>query len=177
MKNRKILGTVKAALVAAIYAVLTSILWEFSSLAVQVRVSEALSVLPAFSGASVAGLFAGCLISNLLRGNFIDAVFGSLTTLIAAWLGRVIYKKARCKGRVYLMLLPSVIFNAITVPLILYYGYGMSSFAGFEGTWAVLGIYSLSVLIGQVISCYALGIPLYKILEKIDKKTHLISLE
>ena len=55
MKNRKILGTVKAALVAAIYAVLTSILWEFSSLAVQVRVSEALSVLPAFSGASGVG--------------------------------------------------------------------------------------------------------------------------
>ncbi|MBE6544151.1 MAG: QueT transporter family protein [Ruminococcaceae bacterium] len=177
MKNKKVLKTVQAAVIAAIYAVLTSLLWEFSSLAIQVRASEALSVLPCFTPSAVPGLFVGCLISNIIRGNFIDAIFGSLTTLVASVLGKLIYKKTKGKKAVYLMLVPSVVLNAIAIPFILYYGYGMSSFAGFEGVWTVLGIYSVSVFAGQMISCYGLGIPLYHMLCKIDERTNIISLK
>ena len=169
MKNKKVFFIVEASVIAAIYTVLTSVLWEFSSFAIQVRVSEALSVLPAFSAGAVPGLFVGCLISNLLRGNIIDAVFGSLTTLLSAYLGRIIHKKVSGKLGLYLMLMPSVVLNAVAVPLILYYGYGLSSFAGFEGTGAVLAAYAVSVLIGQSLSCYGLGIPLYYVLKRIYK--------
>ncbi len=177
MKNKRVLKLVQAAVIAAIYTVLTSVLWEFSSLAVQVRVSEALSVLPAFNSGAVPGLFVGCLLSNLFRGNIIDAIFGSLTTLVSAYLGRLIYKKVKGKSAVCLMLIPSVLLNALTVPFILYYGYGYSEFMGYDRVGIVLALYGVSVLIGQAISCYVLGVPLFKLLWRIDERTGMISMK
>lgn len=177
MKNKRVLKIVQSAVIAAIYVVLTSLLWEFSSFAIQVRASEALNVLPCFTSAAVPGIFVGCLISNLVRGNVIDGIFGSLTTLVAAILGRWIYKKVKGKKALYLMLLPSVVLNALTVPFILYYGYGMSDFLGFDSVWTVLGLYAVSVLAGQIISCYVLGIPLYHMIKRIDDRTNIISLK
>ena len=81
----------------------------------QVRISEALTILPAFTSAAIPGLFIGCLISNIVGGNGIyDIIFGSLATLIAAVLSFKMPKS-------YLVPLPPVIINAVVVGIILYY--------------------------------------------------------
>lgn len=49
----------EAAVIAAIYALLTIVLAPISYGAVQVRISEALTVLPFFTPAAVPGLFVG----------------------------------------------------------------------------------------------------------------------
>ena len=162
---------VKAAIIAALYALATFMLWEFSSLAIQVRVSEIMCILPAFTPAAIPGLTLGCAFANLMAGNVIDAVFGSLATLIAALLTYFIeryVKKPLLKT--VLIPLPAVLCNALAIPLILYYGYGMHSFLGATGALPVLGLYALSVGIGQAIVCYGGGVPLYRALEKISKK-------
>ena len=162
---------VKAAIIAALYAFTTFMLWEFSSLAIQVRVSEIMCILPAFTSSAIPGLAIGCAFANLMAGNVIDAVFGSLATLVAAMLtyliGRYIKKPLL---KTILLPLPAVMCNAIAVPLILYYGYGLSSFLGATSALPVLGLYALSVGIGQTIVCYGGGIPLYRALKKINEK-------
>ncbi len=164
MKN-KTFNITLSAIIAALYAALTVATWQFSSLAIQVRLSEALCILPIFTPAAIYGLAIGCALSNFIMGNVIDAVFGTLATLVAAILTRVLAKAL--KGRLFwLYPAPAVIANAIAVPLILYYGYGFTTFGSATGTWAVLSIYALSVFIGQTIVCYGVGLPLYFALKK-----------
>ena len=77
----------ESAVIAAIYALLTVIFAPISYGLLQVRISEALTVLPAYTPAAIPGLFAGCLIANIIGGNgLLDIIFGSLATLIAAFL-------------------------------------------------------------------------------------------
>ena len=70
MKNKKTLYLVQAAMIAALYVVLTLIANAFglASGAIQIRLSEMLSVLPFFTPAAIPGLFVGCLLSNFLTG-------------------------------------------------------------------------------------------------------------
>ena len=162
---------VQAAIIAALYALLTFMLWEFSSLAIQVRLSEIMCILPAFTAAAIPGLTFGCAFANLLAGNVIDAVFGSMATLIAALLTHLVAKYIKNKKlRLFLIPLPAVLCNAIAVPFILYYGYGMNSFLGANQALPVLALYALSVCIGQAIVCYGGGIPLYGALQKINSR-------
>ena len=160
---------VQAAIIAALYALTTFMLWEFSSLAIQVRFSEIMCILPAFTPAAIPGLTFGCAFANLIAGNVIDAVFGSLATLVAAILTYLIAKYIQNKKvALFLMPLPAVLCNAVAVPLILYYGYGLHSFLGHSAALPVLSLYALSVFIGQAIICYGGGIPLFKALTKIS---------
>ena len=82
--RRTLLFIARAAVIAALYAVLTMVLWSTSSGIIQFRLSEALCVLPAFTTAAIPGLTIGCALANLIAGHPLDAVFGSLATLIAA---------------------------------------------------------------------------------------------
>ncbi|MCH5184354.1 MAG: QueT transporter family protein [Oscillospiraceae bacterium] len=168
MKNTRTLRRLtEGAMIAAIYAVLTFLLWQFSSLQIQVRVSEALCILPLFTPSAVPGLTLGCLIANLLGGNNLwDMIFGSLATLLAA---TVTYCIGKWKGKwvKWIAPLPSVVFNALIIPFVLYFGYGFTSFGDIEGMWIVLGLDALSVAIGQIIACYGLGLPLYAMLKRI----------
>ncbi|MBQ0092899.1 MAG: QueT transporter family protein [Clostridiales bacterium] len=159
------------AMIAAGYAVLTLLLFQFSSREIQVRVSEALCVLPLLTPAAVPGLFFGCFLSNLLLGNPIDAVFGSLITLAAAIL-TLRARKLGDKVSAWVAPLPAVLLNAIAVPLILYFGYGIRAFGNADSAFSVLALQSLSVLIGQTIACYGLGLPLLFLLRKINSKYH-----
>ena len=96
MPNRRLLAVSQAAVIAALYVVLTfvSALMGLASGVIQVRLSEALTVLPAFTPAAIPGVFIGCLLSNLLGGaTMLDVVFGSLTTLAAALLTRKLRAK------------------------------------------------------------------------------------
>lgn len=167
MKNTGIRYISVAAVVAALYAALTFAFWQFSSMAIQVRVSEALCVLTAFTGAAVPGLFLGCLLANLLSGTVLDVIAGSLSTLLAAFIGRLLFKKVKTRAlKLILLPLPTVLINALVVPVILIYGYGVQASGALFG-YPVL---CLSVLLGQTIACYGLGIPLFLLLERIDRR-------
>lgn len=151
----------QAAMIAAIYIVLTFIANAFglANYAVQVRFSEALTVLPYFTPAAVPGLFIGCLLSNILTGCALpDIVFGSLATLLGA-LGTYALRRWKWCAPVC-----PILANTVIVPLILVYGYGLL----IEGMSLIqcLGFYCLTVGAGEVISCGILGMILLITLEK-----------
>lgn len=157
-KNRsKIQNLALGALTAALYVVLTLLasLLGLSSGIIQIRFSEALTVLPVFFPGAVWGLFAGCVISNILTGAAaFDVVFGSLATLVGAAFTRIIGKK-----HPYLASVPPIIANSVTVPLVLKYVYML------DGT---LWFFVLTVFLGEVISCGVLGTLLLKGIKKYD---------
>ena len=149
---------VQGAIIAAIYALLTIFLAPISSGLVQCRVSEAMCILPYFTFSAVPGLFIGCLLANLLTGMAAyDVVFGSLATLLAAYLTNAL----RNKVPKYLAPMPSVVVNALVV------GWLLTSIYGFEVSFWVAAGY---VAIGQAIACFALGLPLMSLLERFRGK-------
>lgn len=167
------------AVIAALYAALTMALWEISSAGVQFRLSEALCILPAFTPAAIPGLTIGCAVANIMGGTWVDVVFGSLATLLAAlctyFIGRTVRKDAS-DGNIFAMAfcpLPPVLFNAAIIPFVLYYGYGFTTTFGFEEKYSVLGMYALTVGAGEAAVCYVLGVPLMIALNKIRKKIRL----
>lgn len=143
--KKSILFLVRAAVIAALYVVLTwlSALVGLSSGAIQFRLSEALCVLPVFTAAAVPGLAVGCLLANLLTGAVVwDVIFGSLATLLGA-LGA--YALRRWK---YLAPIPTVAANVLIVPFVLRYAYSL------EGT---VPLFMLTVGIGEAVTCGGLG--------------------
>lgn len=143
----------RAALIAALYAGLILAV-NFTPLgalqygAVQFRVSEALTVLPALTGAAVPGLFVGCLVSNLFGMGVWDIVLGSLATLLAAWLSR------KLRRHPWLVPLPPIVVNAVIIGGMLYFLGATDS-----ALWASM----LSVGAGQTVVCYGLGMPLMRV--------------
>ena len=73
-----------SAVIAALYAALTLLLAPISYGPIQLRLSEAMTLLPMVLPQAVPGLFVGCLLANLYTGMLTDIVFGSLATLLAA---------------------------------------------------------------------------------------------
>ena len=141
-------------LIAAQYVVLTMLSFVFglASGAVQLRLSEALTILPCFTAAAVPGLFVGCIIANVISGcAWWDVVFGSLATLIGAVGTRLL------RHNTLLAAAAPVVSNTIIVPLVLMKVYGVEQ---------ALPLLMLSVGIGEVISCGVLGLCLHKILKK-----------
>jgi len=135
----------RAAAVAALYVALTVPLGELaSSYVINIRPAEALTMLPLLMAEAIPGLAVGCLIANLLSGAVPpDVVFGTLATLAAAVLTRLL-KKPLLGG------LPPVLLNAAVLPAVWVYAYGGSYLA-----------YALSVLATQTLWVYGLGLPLY----------------
>ena len=163
MKNKKTnksktLFLTQSALVAALYVALTwvSNLAGLASGAVQVRISEALCILPAFMPASIPGLFIGCFISNLSMGSHIvDVICGSLATLIGALV------TLKLKNR-FLAPIPAVISNTLIVPFVILYCYTAPE-ARNVSTYFLT---TAGVFAGEVISAYVFGLILYTALEK-----------
>ena len=119
LQSKKGLFTAQAAMIAAIYVVLTIVFAPFSYGQVQVRISEALTILPVFTPAAIPGLFIGCLLSNLLCGAAaLDIIFGSLATLIGA-LGSWMLRKNK-----WAVCLPPILANTIVIPWVLRFAYG-----------------------------------------------------
>lgn len=156
-KNKQKLVSISfAAIVAALYVVLTFLAAALglSSGAVQVRFSEALTVLPIFMPSAVPGLFAGCILANLLTGCAMwDVVFGSIATLLGA-VGTYLLRKHKI-----LATLPPIVANVIIVPIVLIKVYGLT-----DAYWYL----ALTVGIGEIISCGILGTLLRIALEKIN---------
>lgn len=185
MNNRSnhTLNITKAAVIAALYVIFTFIssLFGLSGGVIQLRLSEMLTILPAFTPCAIPGLFIGCVLSNLLTGCAPwDVVFGSLATLLGA-VGTYYLKKklfpvktafcgesatdhhpaesAGCSfaSRKWLLTLPPILANTIVVPFVLAYVYGA------EGT---IPFFMLTVGIGELLSCGVLGMLVYPLCAK-----------
>ncbi|MGI6007200.1 MAG: QueT transporter family protein [Ruminococcus sp.] len=153
MRDKKVVFITQAAMIAAIYVVVTVVFSAFSFGEVQVRISEALTVLPMFTPAAIPGLFIGCILGNTLGGAIVvDVVFGSIATLIGA-VGSYLLRKHK-----FLVPLPPIIMNILIVPFVLKYGYGVPLPIPF-----MMG----TVGIGEVLSCGVLGYALMFALEKV----------
>lgn len=156
--NKKVLFITQAAVIAALYVVLTYFIAAFNlaSGAIQCRISEALTILPVFTPAAIPGVFIGCLLSNILLGNaLLDIILGSLATLIGA-LGTWCLKKLWFAAPI-----PPIVANAFIVPFVLRYAYGVG-----DAYWYLV----LTVGAGEIISCYILGLVLYFALKPISHR-------
>lgn len=155
MKKSNVRYITQAAIIAAIYAALTLALAPISYGNIQVRVAEALTVLPAIFPSAIPGLFIGCILANTLGpgAGVLDIVFGSLATLLSAWASYKLRKYT------YLVPLPPVIINALVVGAVLHYAYNLP-----------LVLTMLQVGAGQLIACYAVGLPLLYFVRKIKDR-------
>lgn len=152
-RNAKVLFMAQAAMIAAIYVVLTIVFAPFSFKEIQVRISEALTILPVFTPAAIPGLFIGCLLSNILGGCIVpDIIFGSIATLIGA-AGTYLLRRQN----LYVALLPPIVSNMVLVPFVLRFGYQVP---------LPIPVLMLTVGLGEIISCGILGRILHNILAK-----------
>ncbi|MBQ1492131.1 MAG: QueT transporter family protein, partial [Blautia sp.] len=142
-KNSKSSFIARAAIIAALYVALTLIFAPISFKEIQVRISEALCILPVLDIAAVPGLFVGCLLANLLGGAMpMDVAVGSIATL----LGALITYKLRQKP--LLSPLGPILSNALLIPLVLRIAYGVP---------LPYYLLALSVGAGEVLSAGVLG--------------------
>lgn len=161
-KHNQVMLLLHAAMIAALYVVLTFIASALglASSAIQIRFSEALTVLPYFTPAAIPGLFVGCLLSNVMTGCALpDIIFGSLATLIGAVFTRKLRKYK------WLSPIPPILSNAIIVPFVLLYAYGIRP----------LWLSFITVTAGEIISCGVLGMILLLSLQKHAGKIFVIS--
>ena len=154
-KTSNIMSLVTAAMIAALYVVLSFAIAAFglASGAIQVRVSEALTILPYFTASAIPGLTIGCLLFNLLSGAAIlDVIFGTVATLIGAIVSYIIGKAAkRISWMKFLVPVPPILANAFIVPWVLKTAYGLE-----DAYWYLVA----TVGIGEIISCGVLGMVL-----------------
>ena len=162
MNNKSLRYLTTAAMIAAIYAVLCILLAPISYAAIQVRIAEALTILPAFTPAAIPGLTVGCLLANILGGcPIMDIIFGTLATLIGA-VGTYLLR-----SRKSLIWMPPVVSNTIIVSIFSIYIPFMGE--SDDSLWYIM----LTVCIGELISVCILGYLLYFALKKINTKVAL----
>ena len=152
--NKKTRFLTQSALIASLYVALTfvSASMGLASGAIQVRISEALTIMPVFTTAAIPGLFVGCMVANLVTGAAMwDIVFGAIATLLGA-IGTYLLRKNRV-----LALIPPILSNTLIIPFVLKIAYGV------EDGYSFL---FLTLFIGELISCGILGTMLSKALEK-----------
>ncbi len=143
--QKKVLFIAQAGIIAALYVVLTVFVAAFNlaSGAIQVRISEALCVLPFFTPAAVPGVIIGCFLSNIITGAMLpDVIFGTLATAIAAVASYLL------RNHRFLVTLPPVLANALIIPFVLKYAYHLD-----DAVWFMM----LTVGAGEIISCVGLG--------------------
>ena len=157
----------RAAIVAALYTAVPLVVYPFSFGYLQIRISEALTILPFYMPEAVLGLFIGCIISNFFSTNIVilDVIFGSIATLLAALLTNLCSKLGK-KGR-WLAPLPPVLVNAVVIGLVI----ALSTTQSGEGSFYTIFLFNCcTVGLGQLVACYGLGIPLSYIFDKIKDK-------
>ena len=157
MKNSEARMVAFGGMTAALYVVLTMVAnaLGLASGAIQVRFSEALTILPVFNTAAIPGLTVGCVLANLITGCAPwDVVFGSLATLIGAVGTRLLRKNP------WIAWIPPVISNMAIVPFVLQKVYGVPD------AWWYL---ALTVGAGEIISCGVLGLLLYHSLKHVPQ--------
>lgn len=151
---------VRCAMIAALYTAVSLAFAPLSYGPMQVRFAEALCLLPIFAPDAIIGVTLGCLLTNLLGSSPIDAVFGTLATLMAAV---VTYKlrNLRWHGLPVWSAFSPVVFNALIIGAEITF-----FFMDAPATGAVLAMNMLTVGIGEVLSCVLLGLVLVRVIEK-----------
>lgn len=153
----------RAALIAALYLLLTIVFQAISFGAVQFRISEALMLLPVLTVDAVPGLFVGCVLANLLGGGiWYDVVLGSIATLLAAVFARKLRNKPALAAAM------PVLFNGLIVGPVVYFAYVR---APGEAVNTLVLLSSVgTVALGELVVCYVLGLPLLRVLRRIPAK-------
>lgn len=162
MKNTKALYITKSAAVAALYVLLSMLTYPIASSMIQLRLSEALCILPVFMPEAVPGLFIGCLISNIILGcNVFDIIFGSFATLIGALAAYLLRKQALKKHMGFISTIPTIVSNTCIIPFVLKYAYGTG-----EAFYLIM----ISIFAGELLSAGIIGTliftPVRKLMEK-----------
>ncbi len=155
MKGKTLFLT-RSALIAALYVALTCISGALglASGVIQIRISEALCVLPALMPSATFGVTLGCLIYNVFfSGNPLDMIFGTLATLLGA-LGATLFKK-----KPYLASIPTILSNILIIPFVIALGTS-------DGSLASVPFYMLTIGIGEVTACGIFGSVLIGALKK-----------
>ena len=148
MKDNKVRFMAQAAMIAAVYVALTVVFAPISFSEIQVRVAEALTILPVFTPAAIPGLFIGCFIGNIAGGAVVpDLIFGTLATLIGAF---GTWKLRRAHP--FQAPVPPILANTVIVPFVLKYAYEVPLPVPFM---------MLTVGAGEILSCGVLGMLLY----------------
>lgn len=154
---------VRCAVIAAVYVVLCLVLAPFSYGAVQVRIAEALCLLPVFGAEYIIGVTLGCFLANLFGSTIIDVVFGTIATLLAC-LVTYRLRNLRIKGLAIPASLPPVLFNAVIVGIeITVFFTDLSAMSA--PVWLLCLTNGITVGIGELISCTILGVALIKLIE------------
>jgi len=171
LKRTSVLFITQAAVIAALYVVLSMLseLLGLCSGVIQCRISEALTILPAFFASAIPGLYVGCLLTNLISSATIwDIIFGPVATLIGALvtylIGRAVRSKALPKKddatatdnisalRIVILTimfaLPPIIANALIIPPVLKFGIGLD-----DAFWFIV----VTVTAGEIIACGIFG--------------------
>ena len=154
----------RAGMIAAMYMVLTLIMpFTLSFGPVQFRLAEALMLLPLLTADAIPGLFVGCLIANLVGGGvWFDVALGSLATLLAAIFAYL------WRDKPPLAAFSAVLFNGLIVGPVVYFAYVRAPGEAVSGL-ALLSCVG-SVAFGELVVCYALGLPLYYALRRLPRK-------
>ncbi len=168
MQKSKTKALVRTALIAAVYTAVGMALAPITFGSVQVRVSEALTLLPVVMPEAVVGVTLGCFLTNVI-GVFtganvlgaLDIVFGTAATLAAALVTRRL-RDVRVKGIPFAAAVPPVLFNALIVGAELWWALGPRTTAGFL-------LQAGGVALGQSISCFLLGLPLLLIVNRTER--------
>ena len=162
MKNKTFRFVTRSAIIAAIYAVLTIILHPYSFGAIQLRLSEAMTLLPVIMPEAVPGLFVGCVLSNMFSSNMVilDIIFGGGATLIAAYLTSKIKNK-------YVGAFMPVLANGILVSFVITVS---ETTINSDSFFALYGYNILTVALSEAVVCYLVGIPLLGIIKKVKEK-------
>lgn len=154
--KEKTLHLTRAALIAALYVILTFLaqIFGLASGAIQFRLSEALTCMPLFYKEAIPGLWIGCILANLLTGCAMwDIVFGSVATLLGALGTYYIGRKKPVLGPVF-----PIASNMLIVPAVLQQVYGSA-----DSYWFLM----VTVGIGEIVCCGLLGMLLYKAYKKV----------
>ena len=161
-QNPSVRKMVRRGLVAAIYVVLCMALQPISYGAVQVRVAEALCLLPVFGAEYITGVVLGCFLSNLLGSTIVDVIFGTVATLLAC-LATYQLRNLRIRGLATPASLPPVVFNAVIIGIEIAVMFPDPSSTA--PIWLACVTNGISVGIGELISCSVLGVLLVRIIE------------
>ncbi len=159
--KRSALYLAQAGAIAAVYVILTVIAagFDLASGVIQVRFSEALTILPFFTPAAIPGLIIGCFLANLLTGCALpDIVFGTLATAIGA-IGTRLLRKCKLLAPV-----PPILSNALIIPFVLRYAYHIPGSIPF---------FMLTVGTGELIAAGIFGLILLRVLEPVISRFEL----
>ena len=151
MKKSPVRGMVLTGLIAGLYVVFTLPFGQVAFGPIQFRIAEVLTLLPILTPWAISGVTLGCLLSNLLFSTPLDAVVGTLATLIAAIL------TFRCK-RDWLAPIPPILANGIMI------GAMLTWLSADRFSWGVFGIMAAEVAASEFVVCFLIGLPFLRML-------------